>query len=278
MHFQELIITGNQKEYYLVPADEIYGVDDFGQGDDFWNHHGNTKEDYMSLAENLPEVNERISNGESLESLQNNPELKDCANAYYGPDKMVKVNATEDGYEFNSDGRHRVMAAQEAGCEIPVEVQNPEAMNREPDNYKIHNENLDENQSNQSDMKEKNMGERERFHNDSDEYYSDLTEKEQSDEYTRKPDNTREQNQAVGKKALDAYNLDKGNSSDNANDLTSESNNNWDGSGVKIPHDNSQSNQQNADASELTAPQNDQSQNQSQNLDNDQSQKNGYSY
>ncbi len=134
----------NQKPFYLVSSEDVYGVDDFGQGEDFWNHHGNTKEDYMSLAENLPEVNERISNGESLESLRNDPDLGACASAYYGQDKMIKVNATEDGYEFDSDGRHRMRAAQEMGYEVPVDVQNPEVMDSPPRYCNLYDKNQGE--------------------------------------------------------------------------------------------------------------------------------------
>lgn len=109
-----------------IDANEIDMTYARGMEDDhFWEHHGNTKEDYTKLAEKLPDVQEELANGKSLDELKENPEYKDTINAYYNPDNMVKVEKREDGtYEFQDDGRHRVKAAQEAGAKIPVEVVN----------------------------------------------------------------------------------------------------------------------------------------------------------
>lgn len=139
---------GSQRPYYLVNSNDIYGIDDFDQGEDFWNHHGHTKDEYMSLAEGLPEVNERVANGESLESLREDPNVGACASAYYGSD-MVKVDATDEGYEFDSDGRHRVKAAQELGYDVPVQVKNSEQMDREPDQCNLYKEDETQSQHNQ---------------------------------------------------------------------------------------------------------------------------------
>ena len=94
----------------------------------FWNHHGNTKADYMALAEKLPAVQAGLAQGRTVDELKQDPELRDCVSAYYDPDNMVKVMQTPDGgYEFEDNGRHRIMAAREMGYDIPVQVVNAQA-------------------------------------------------------------------------------------------------------------------------------------------------------
>lgn len=99
--------------------------------DQFWNHHGNTKEDYMRVAEKLPDVQQALDSGKSIDELKNDPELGETVRAYYDPDNMIKVEQQPDGsYSFTDDGRHRIAAAQECGYQIPVEVTNmPEQAN-----------------------------------------------------------------------------------------------------------------------------------------------------
>ncbi len=99
--------------------------------DQFWNHHGNTKEDYMRVAEKIPDVQQALDSGKSLDEIKQDPELRDTVRAYYDPDNMIKVEQQPDGsYSFNDDGRHRIAAAQEYGYQIPVEVTNmPENAN-----------------------------------------------------------------------------------------------------------------------------------------------------
>ena len=93
--------------------------------DQFWNHHGNTKEDYMRVAERIPDVQQALDSGKSLDEIKQDPELKDTAHAYFDPENMIKVEQQADGsYSFADDGRHRIAAAQEFGYEIPVEVTN----------------------------------------------------------------------------------------------------------------------------------------------------------
>ena len=99
--------------------------------DQFWNHHGNTKEDYMRMAERIPDVQQALDSGKSFDEIKQDPELKDTAHAYFDPENMIKVEQQADGsYSFADDGRHRIAAAQEMGYEIPVEVTNmPENAN-----------------------------------------------------------------------------------------------------------------------------------------------------
>ena len=99
--------------------------------DQFWDHHGNTKEDYMRMAERIPVVQQALDSGKSLDEIKQDPELKDTAHAYFDPENMIKVEQQADGsYSFADDGRHRIAAAQELGYEIPIEVTNlPENAN-----------------------------------------------------------------------------------------------------------------------------------------------------
>ncbi len=104
------------------------------ESENFWNHHGNTKEDYQKLASHLPEVQKGLAEGRTLEEMRNDPALRDTVIAYYDPDKMVKVEAKEGGgYNYIDDGRHRVLAAQEQGCSIPVQVVNGEQQDKTKD-------------------------------------------------------------------------------------------------------------------------------------------------
>ena len=66
----------------MVPANDIDMSGAMGMDNpNFWNHHNNTKSDYMELASHLPEVQERINSGASLEDLYNDPVLGDTASA-----------------------------------------------------------------------------------------------------------------------------------------------------------------------------------------------------
>ena len=111
-----------EEGYATINAADIQGVD--STGDHFWEHHTNTKDDYMQIAAKLPEVQEQLAQGVTVNELMENPEFRDCVQAYYDPENMVKVEASENGYQFQDDGRHRVAAAQELGYEIPVNVVN----------------------------------------------------------------------------------------------------------------------------------------------------------
>ncbi len=111
--------------YQVVNADSIQNINHIS--DNFWNHHGNSKEDYMELASKLPEIQKEFAEGKTYSEILANPELHDTLVAYYSDDKMIQVVQDQNGsYQFQDDGRHRVMAAQELGYSIPVNVINSE--------------------------------------------------------------------------------------------------------------------------------------------------------
>lgn len=108
----------------LVRADAIDMSTARGiNGDQFWEHHGNTKEDYIRIAEKLPDVYAALENGRTFEELKQDSELSDTVHAYFDEQNMIQVERCEDGaLAFIDDGRHRVLAAQEIGCKIPVKI------------------------------------------------------------------------------------------------------------------------------------------------------------
>ena len=122
--------------------------------DQFWNHHGNTKEDYMRIAEGIPDVQQVLDSGKSLDEIKQDPDLKDTAHAYFDPENMIKVEQQADGsYSFADDGRHRIAAAQEMGYDIPVQVTNlPENANASTADMQLEGTTTPEDVANKSDI------------------------------------------------------------------------------------------------------------------------------
>lgn len=107
-----------------IDMSSALGMDD----PNFWNHHRRGKEDYMTLAGHLPEVQDRLDAGESLVSLMRDPELGPTACQYYSPDNMIRLSEKPNGeYAYTGEGRHRIQAAKELGYDIPALI--------EPDEY-----------------------------------------------------------------------------------------------------------------------------------------------
>lgn len=91
----------------------------------FWNRNQEYEMDsetyFMEVATHIPEVRMRLEEGESVESIRNNPKLKTCYDYYF--DSPIEVYAVDDDYYyFAHAGRHRCMAAQKLGYDIPVKV------------------------------------------------------------------------------------------------------------------------------------------------------------
>jgi hypothetical protein len=118
------LVEKDAMEQRTIPASDISGMrwrDDVPD-EQFWNHHGNTKETYLDLAAKIPRVKDALDGGKSLDEIKGDEELRACAEQYFSPDEMVRVMQYGDKYLFGSDGRHRIMAAREFGQEIPVRV------------------------------------------------------------------------------------------------------------------------------------------------------------
>ena len=86
----------------------------------FWEDHGRTKEQFLEIASHIPEVKERLSNGETLDSIKQDTKLESCVSSYF--EKPIQVEKFENCYMFVDDGRHRIAAAAELGHDIPVTV------------------------------------------------------------------------------------------------------------------------------------------------------------
>ena len=85
----------------------------------FWNMHGHSHDEYLELTSHIPEVNAQIA-GKSpeeqtqiLRDLRDDPELGPCVTQCYMPSNGVKAWELGDIYEFDGDGRHRILAARE---------------------------------------------------------------------------------------------------------------------------------------------------------------------
>ena len=97
---------------------------DIENPDIFWSQHepGGTVESFEKIAANIPEVRDRLTAGEPLSDLMEDPRLGRCASIYFHPDSMPEVIKCGDYYEFQSNGRHRILAARNMGYDIPVKV------------------------------------------------------------------------------------------------------------------------------------------------------------
>lgn len=90
----------------------------------FWEQHedGGTAESFKEVALHIPKVQSALDSGRSLFDLKNDPVLGSCASLYFDPQNMVQVIKCNGYYEFQSNGRHRVLAARDAGYTIPVRI------------------------------------------------------------------------------------------------------------------------------------------------------------
>lgn len=120
----EIIPNGDVLGWLVNPSD-IVGVRHFDEqsDDDFWNHHGNSKDTYIELASKLPDVKKQLDSGISLDTIKMDETLRACAEQYYSPERMIKVYQYGENFIFNGDGRHRILAAKELGNDIPINMQ-----------------------------------------------------------------------------------------------------------------------------------------------------------
>ena len=109
-----------------INADKIEGItvekSDIDNPDIFWSQHekNGTLESFKDIVRNIPDVVDQLGKGRTINELLQDEKLSSCTRIYF-LDK-VKVVKNGDYYEFDGDGRHRVLAAREAGYDIPVEI------------------------------------------------------------------------------------------------------------------------------------------------------------
>ncbi len=114
------IITVNARDIEGIYLNEDEAKDSWL----FWNRGKEYPIDsetyFMEIASLIPEIRARLAAGESVESIQNDPRLERCYNAFFA--SPIEVYEMGDFYCFAGAGRHRCMAAQKLGYEIPVKV------------------------------------------------------------------------------------------------------------------------------------------------------------
>lgn len=90
----------------------------------FWGQHltDGTEESFKEIAALIPEVQAQLAGGRSLDDLIEDPRLGKCASIYFDPSNIPEVIECDGYYEFQSNGRHRILAAREMGYDMPVKV------------------------------------------------------------------------------------------------------------------------------------------------------------
>ncbi len=90
----------------------------------FWTQHctDGTADSFKAITALIPEVQAQLASGRSLDELVEDPRLGKCASIYFDPTNLPRVKECDGYYEFQENGRHRILAAREMGFDIPVRV------------------------------------------------------------------------------------------------------------------------------------------------------------
>jgi hypothetical protein len=75
----------------------------------FWTHHGNDEQYYISMAEKYPKIKEEIAKGRTIEELKTDPELKEAVRFWYCQES-VRLIHYKDTY-IVEEGLHRAELA-----------------------------------------------------------------------------------------------------------------------------------------------------------------------
>lgn len=119
---------GDNSVVETIPPSKIEGIhlgstemEDNGR---FWSQHesGGTADSFKEIASHIPEVKAQLDSGRPLNDIQADPVLGRCADIYFDPSNIPRVVKSNGYYEFDSNGRHRILAARELGYGIPVKV------------------------------------------------------------------------------------------------------------------------------------------------------------
>lgn len=119
---------GENAQVETVDSSSIEGIrvseHDISDTGIFWGQHksGGSKESFVEIASKIPEVKEALAKGKSLFELENDEELGTCTAIYFDPSNIPQVIQCDGYYEFQSNGRHRIIAARELGYDIPVKI------------------------------------------------------------------------------------------------------------------------------------------------------------
>ena len=110
----------------MVTGEYVGFVDsdrELGNPEGFWTRNGRegwSRENILRRASHIQDVRQNTESGMSLDELSQNPVLDDTIRSYYN--NPVQVAQVGSYYVFQSDGRHRTLAAQSLDTYIPVLV------------------------------------------------------------------------------------------------------------------------------------------------------------
>ncbi len=111
-----------------VPARFIEGIrigeTEMANPNSFWSMHknGGTEESFKAIASHIPEVSYHLNNGKPLSEIIGDKRLGECASIFFSPSNIPNVIKCNGYYVFESNGRHRILAARELGFDIPVHI------------------------------------------------------------------------------------------------------------------------------------------------------------
>lgn len=119
-------VTYDTPHLETAPSDNIEGISNIRTADIehpeiFWGRDsGKTMQDFMNIAQHIPEVAQQLRKGETLENLIMDEQLGECATIYFA--NAPTVYKGDGFFEFSGNGRHRILAARALGYAIPVLV------------------------------------------------------------------------------------------------------------------------------------------------------------
>ncbi len=119
-------VTYDTPHMETVSADNIEGISNIRTADVehpeiFWGRDsGKTMQDFMNIAQHIPEVEQQLKCGKNLDELMMDDRLGKCASIYFA--NAPTVYKGDGFYEFSGNGRHRILAARALGLAIPVVV------------------------------------------------------------------------------------------------------------------------------------------------------------
>lgn len=124
-HRDNIHFTGSTTEYvddtHIISPEAIDTKWD-QRKEDFWNHHGNSFDDYNRMAEKYRIIQQELAHGKTLDELRLNQDLRSAVDFWWSKSEPVKLIKYKDTYWVDS-GFHRVTLAKNNHLgAIPAEV------------------------------------------------------------------------------------------------------------------------------------------------------------
>ena len=115
--------------YETIDPADIEGVrvgeSEYNKPEAFWGMHASSKEKWESYASNVKRAQEMYEAGVPIDTILSDPTIGEAAGVHFqgGGQGFPTVIKNEAGfYEFEGNGRHRIIIAREGGYKIPVRV------------------------------------------------------------------------------------------------------------------------------------------------------------